>query len=91
MITCKIKVDVKVNGNIVQQREWPAVDIMKTGVTRAWATRQFNKLWAAREPDQIISVDWFAQYGEEQGNTRLKGSLSGVNALKHKRGIFEDY
>ncbi len=88
--TCHITVEVTVGGKLVETREWPAVDVMKTSHVRAWATRQFNLHWMWRKPDVIIHVNWTLRHGPKQGHTILRGSLSGVNNLRHKRGYFED-
>lgn len=97
MKTCTITVRVFVgqeacvyeyNGKPTDTRTWNGVDIMKTAHTRAWATRQFNKFWAEREKDQPIRVEWDCRHDEE-GGCHFKGSLSGVNTLRHRRGIFE--
>lgn len=90
MRTCHVTVDVLIDGKIIEQREWPAVDVMKTSHTRGWATRQFNMHWKWRKRDKIIRVDWTARYGAEQGHAVIRGSLSGVNNLRHRRGVFED-
>jgi hypothetical protein len=89
MNTCHVTVEVKIDGKTIEQREWPAVDAMKTSHTRGWATRQFNLHWDCRKRDKIIRVYWAARYGESNGYAILKGTLSGVNNIRHRRGIFE--
>lgn len=89
MSTCHITVEVVIDGKLLERREWPAVDIMKTSYSQGWATRQFNLHWNCRKPNKNIKVGWTAKYGEEQGNARLTGILSGVNNIRRKRGIFE--
>jgi hypothetical protein len=69
---------------------------MKTSVTRAWATRQFNaflKDFAQCDigRDKLVAVYWMARYGEAQGYGSASGWLSGLNGVvMARRGIFED-
>lgn len=97
MATCKIVVEVCVDRKVVTSKTWPACDIMRTGHTRGWATRQFNAFLKDFNEcpigkDKIISVEWVAQYGEAQGHQRITGRLGGVNGRAlSRRGIFEDY
>jgi hypothetical protein len=96
MATCKVSAELFVDGTVIKAKEWPECDIMKTGVTRAWATRQFNtflKDFARCDigRDKVISVEWTARYGEAQGYGSLRGRLSGLNGIvMARRGIFED-
>lgn len=91
MNTCHVTVEVTIDGKLIERREWPAVDVMKASHTRGWATRQFNLHWAWRKRDKPILVRWEARYDEAQGHTRLTGMLSGVNSIRRKHGIFEEY
>ena len=94
MNTCTITVSIHVGPSCEYGREadivrvWEGVDVMKTSHTRAWATRQFNKLWKDRGPDIPIRVYWRQVYDDTNLGS-LSGILSGVNNLRHKRGIFE--
>jgi hypothetical protein len=93
---CKVDAQVRVDGKVIKSRTWPEVDIMKTSVTRAWATRQFKaflKDFANCDigRDKVIRVEWIARYGEAQGHMSVSGWLSGVNGrAMTRRGVFED-
>jgi hypothetical protein len=87
MATCKVSAKVYVGGELKDSREWTDVDIMKVAHTRGWCTRQFNMHWDWRKRDVPIRVEWECRY--DDGNHRFHGVLSGVNNLRHKRGIFE--
>ena len=95
MNVCKVHVEVIVDEQIIKTKTWPTCDIMKTGVTRAWATRQFNAFLkdfndCVIGKDKIIVVRWTAEYGETNGFSRLTGLYSGVNGkVMARRGIFE--
>lgn len=39
---CKVDAEIRIDGKVAKSKSWPEVDVMKTGVTRAWTTRQFN-------------------------------------------------
>jgi hypothetical protein len=91
--TCKIDVEVFVNRKVIKTKTWAACDVMKTGHTRAWATRQFNAFLKDFSEcdigkDKVVHVEWTADYG----NTgRINGWISGVNGKTlARRGIFED-
>jgi hypothetical protein len=96
-VFCKVEAEITVDGKVVKSKVWPECDIMKTSVTRAWATRQFNlflKEYARGgvelSRDKIIRAEWVATYGEAQGHTRLTGVISGVNGhVMARRGMFE--
>lgn len=93
---CNVAAGIRVDGQLVKSKSWPACDVMKTGVTRAWATRQFNLFLRDLAScdlgrDRIVRADWIAKYGEAQGNMSVSGWLSGVNGrVMAKRGVFED-
>lgn len=95
MATCKVKAEIRVDRKPIKSKEWPDCDVMKTSVTRAWATRQFNALlkdFAECDVglDKVVSVHWEAEYGEAQGFFRSQGHIGGVNGkLIHKTGIFD--
>jgi hypothetical protein len=86
--TCKVVCQVFVDRKLVETKTWPAVDVMKTSVTRAWATRQFNRYRQAFPKDRVVSVEWDAAYGEPD-HSYIHGRLSGVNSHVYRRGIFE--
>jgi hypothetical protein len=96
MVTCEVYVEISIDRRVMKTKTWPACDVMKTGPTRAWATRQFNAFLkdlneCAIGKDKVVSVRWTAQYGETQGFIRFSGWLSGVNGKTlARRGIFED-
>lgn len=96
MTTCKVEATLYVDRKPLKTKTWPACDIMKTSVTRAWATRQFNaalKDFASCDigKDKIVSVDWIADFGEAQGFNSIRGHMGGVNGrVMSRRGIFED-
>lgn len=93
---CKVEAEIRVNGEVTKSKSWPEVDVMKTSVTRAWATRQFNaflKDFAACDfgKDKIVRAEWIARYGEAQGHMSVSGWISGVNGrVLMRRGVFED-
>lgn len=95
MTTCKVEAKIYVGDVTVKSRTWPAVDVMKTGHTRGWTTRQFNATLKDLNEcligkDKIIRAVWTANYGKSQGYTSLSGWLSGVNGkVMARRGIFE--
>lgn len=91
MATCKIEADIRIAGVVVKSKSWPACDIMKTGSTRGWASRQFNIFLKSAPKDNIVRAEWTARYGEEQGHQSISGWISGVNGRTMvRRGIFED-
>lgn len=96
MATCEIEVEVIVDGLVVKTKTWPKCDIMKTGPTRGWATRQFNAFLKDFNEcrigkDKIITVRWLATYGKSLGFSSLSGVYSGVNGkVMARRGIFEE-
>lgn len=96
MTTCKVVATLYVNRKSLKTKTWPACDVMKTSVTRAWATRQFNatlKDLASCDMgrDKVVSVEWRAAYGEAQGFNSISGHMGGVNGrVMSRRGIFED-
>lgn len=93
---CKVDAEIRVNGVVTKSKSWPEVDVMKTSVTRAWVTRQFNaflKDFAACDfgRDKIVRAEWIARYGEAQGHMSVSGWMSGVNGrVLCRRGVFED-
>ena len=97
-IFCRVEAEITVDGKVRKAKVWPECDIMKTSVTVAWTTRQFNlflKEYARggveTSRDKIIRAWWEARYGEAQGHTRFTGSLSGVNGhVMARHGVFED-
>lgn len=97
MKTCSVTVRVflgnacgyEYNGPPHEVRTWKDVDIMKLSHTYGWATRQFNMHWNWRKRDVPIRVEWECRH--DDGNYRGVGSLSGVNNMKTRRGIFEEY
>lgn len=95
MNTCTVTVRVFLgdacdygHGKPDETRVWKDADIMKTSHTRAWATRQFNMHWAWRKRNKPIRVEWECRHHD--GNYTGLGSLSGVNNVKSRRGVFED-
>lgn len=92
-VFCKVDAEIRLNGNVIHSKSWPEVDVMKTGSTRAWATRQFNKflkLYAETE-DRVVRVEWIARYGEAQGHISVSGWASGAKGrVMSRRGVFED-
>lgn len=76
------------SGPPTEVREWKGVDIMDTSRTRAWATRQFNMHWKWRKRDKPIRVEWDCRH--DDGAYYFRGSLSGFNNIKSRRGYFED-
>lgn len=90
--TCAVEAEVLVGDKIVKSKNWPVCDIMKTSVTRAWATRQFNKFLKEVGKDIVVRVEWTAKHTEAQGHGTLRGTMGGVNGkCLAKRGIFECY
>ena len=95
-IFCKVEAEITIDNKVVKSKVWPECDIMKTSVTRAWTTRQFNaflKDFANCDigKDKIIRAFWVATYGEAQGYSRHTGYLSGVNGHSCiRRGVFEE-
>jgi hypothetical protein len=95
MKTCSVTVRVYVGrsteygamGDPTETRTWKGLDIMKLSHTYGWATRQFNVQWSCRKRDVPIRVEWECRH--DDGNYRGTGSLSGVNSIRTKRGIFE--
>lgn len=94
MKTCTVVVRVFVgksceyDGKPDETRTWKGVDVMNTAYTRGWATRQFNTHWRHRKRDTPIRVEWECRH--DDGPThRFSGSLSGVNDIRHRRGIFD--
>lgn len=91
--TCKVEAKLSVGGKVMKHKSWPACDVMKTGITRGWATRQFNAFLkdlneCSIGKDKIIVVEWSAYLGGGRGT--LRGLLSGVNGkVMARRGIFE--
>jgi hypothetical protein len=80
---CVVTAEIIVNGEVVKSKSWPKVDIMKTSVSREWATRQFNaflKDFAICDigKDNFVRVEWIARYGESQGYGSVSGWKSGV-------------
>jgi hypothetical protein len=92
---CKVDAEIRVNGEVVKSRSWPEVDIMKTGVTRAWTTRQFNRTlndFASCDlgEHKVIRAEWIARYGEAQGHMSVSGWISGTKGrVMARRGVFE--
>lgn len=92
---CKVEVEITVDGKVIKSRVWPEVDIMRTGYTRAWATRQFNAFLkdfaASGWRDKVIRAYWTAHHGEAQGYGCVRGSMGGVNGfVSTRRGVFEE-
>jgi hypothetical protein len=93
-IFCRVEAEITVDGKVVKSKVWPECDIMKTSVTVAWTTRQFNAFLKANNnflgKNKVVRAWWEARYGEAQGHTRFTGSLSGVNGqVMARRGMFE--
>jgi hypothetical protein len=93
---CKVDAEIRVNGQVVKSKSCPEVDIMKTGATRAWATRQMNAFLKDFKDcdlgrDKIVRAEWIARYGEAQGHMSVSGWMSGLDGrILHRRGVFED-
>lgn len=88
MKTCKVECVVKVGGRIILEKSWPAVDIMKTSVTRSWATRQFNKAVASAPVGDIVAVSWDCYHGAPSHN-HFSGRVVGVHGSVYRKGMFE--
>lgn len=86
--TCKVFCEVKIGDRSVSKRTWLAVDIMKTSVTRGWATRQFNLAIKDAKRDEIVTVEWDAHYGEPD-HSYIHGRMSYCNGHTYRRGVFE--
>ena len=88
---CKVEADLRADGQVIKTKTWPSCDVMKTGPTRGWLTRQFNIALKSAKADVVIRGEWVARYNEDHGHMSVSGWLSGVNnRLLVKRGIFED-
>lgn len=86
--TCTCTVIVSVGDKIVETKTWKKVGIMRTSHTRAWATRQFNRLRPLI--DTKIFVEWECMHDDHEAGLRFTGSLARRNSLIIKRGIFDD-
>lgn len=91
MNTCRINAEVRVADKVIKTKCWPECDVMKTRATRAWATRQFNRvLKDLNECDKPVAVYWEAHYGEAAGFHLSKGRLGGINGrVLSRTGIFD--
>jgi hypothetical protein len=85
--TCRVTCEVRVDGEIVEEKTWPKVDIMRTSATRGWATRQLND-WHRGRPGKVITVQWDCFHGAPS-YTHFSGRMSAVNGHVHRWGIFE--
>jgi hypothetical protein len=95
MSTCRVHAEIRIDRKPIKSKDWPECDVMKTSVTRAWATRQFRAYLKEFNEcdiglDKVVSVHWEAHYGEEQGFHMSLGHIGGVNGkVIHKTGIFD--
>ena len=91
---CRVEAEITIDGKVRKSKVWPECDVMKTGVTRAWTTRQFNAFLKANNnflgKDKIVRAWWESRCGEDRGYTRLTGTISGVRGqVMARRGMFE--
>lgn len=72
-------------------KEIASVDPMKVAQTRAWASRNFNRLLKECGRDEIVSASFWAQQVDEP-HSSLHGGLGGVNGCELRRtGMFERF
>ncbi len=92
MKTCHVKAKICISDTVIKTKEWPKCDVMKTGHTRAWVTRQFNRCLKDLDntglEDKAVFAVWDAFYGPPC-HSHISGRLAGNNNLIVRRGVFE--